>query len=97
MAFVPSKLLVVDALILPLLIWLIVYLAGQWWAVNSRPILPWLKTLRWIGWGSGVILFALSFALSHISPLYGLAMTTFSAGLSIPEAWIKRRFSSSTH
>jgi len=78
--------------VLPLAIWLSLYLAQRWWSVNSRPALPWLKTLRWIGWVSGVALLLVSFTGSHLPWVYGVAATTFSAGLSIPESWIRSRF-----
>jgi hypothetical protein len=71
----------------PMVIWLAFYLADRWWSVNSRPASAWLKCLRWIGWGIGVILVLLSFPW-----VYVIAVTGFSAGLSIPESWVQRRF-----
>ncbi len=96
MSFDPFKVLRLEITLiltfLPLVIWLALYLAYRWWSFNSRSMLPWLRTLRWTGWGFGVLLFLLSVAREHFSVVYGIAMTTFSVGLSIPERWVKRRF-----
>jgi hypothetical protein len=79
-------------LLLPLIIWLALYLAQRWWSVNMRPALPWLKTVRWVGWAFGVALLLLSLTGGQLPWICGMVMTAFSAGLSIPESWIKRRF-----
>ncbi|HEV2400107.1 MAG TPA: hypothetical protein VGS27_24425 [Candidatus Sulfotelmatobacter sp.] len=76
---------------LPLISWLAMYLATRWRSVNWRPILPWLKILRWVGWGCGTALFLTSLA-RNVFPVYGVIILGFSAGLSIPESWVKRRF-----
>lgn len=96
MLFEPSKVSRIEItstlFALPLIIWLILYLSRRWWSVNSRPALPWLKTLRWIGWVVGVALLLLSVTGSRLPWVYGIAMATLSVGLSIPESWITRRF-----
>lgn len=96
MLFEPPKLSRIEfasaLFVLPLVIWLTLYLAQRWLSVNSRPALPWLKTLRWVGWAVGVVLLALSLTGGRLPSVYGIAMTAFSAGLAIPESWIKRRF-----
>lgn len=96
MPFDASKVLRVEITftlaLLPLVIWLAFYTAYRWWSFNSRPLLPWLKTLRWISWVFGLFLLFLSLGLAHFSWVYGTAMTTFSIGLTIPEGWVKRRF-----
>jgi len=51
--------------LLPLIIWLTLYLAQRWWSVNLRPALPWFKTLRWVGWTFGVALLLLSLTGGH--------------------------------
>jgi len=79
-------------IVLPLVIWLALYFAHRWWSVNLLPALPWVKMLRWIGWAFGVTLLLLSLTGGQLPWVYGIAMTAFSAGLSIPESWIKRRF-----
>ena len=77
---------------LPLLFWLAMYMAARWWSINWRPVLPWLKILRWMSWGCGTALFVSALA-RHVFPLaYGIIIFGFSAGLSIPESWVKRRF-----
>jgi len=95
MAFEPSTLsrIVIPSalLVLPIIAWLLLYLAERWWSINWLPALPWLKTIRWIGWTVGTALFLLSLISGRVPWVYGVAMTGFSAGLSIPESWIKRR------
>jgi len=87
-----SRIEITTALIvLPLVIWLALYLAQRWWSINSCLALPWLRTLRWIGWIFAVALLLLSLT-SHLPSVYCIAMTAFSAGLSMPESWIKSRF-----
>jgi len=86
-----SGLVVVVALIaLPLIMWLILYLARHRWS-DLRPALLWIKTLRWIGWIFGVTLLLMSLAGTHLPWAYGIAVIASSAGLSIPESWIKAR------
>jgi hypothetical protein len=96
MLFEPSKVSRIEItstlFLLPLIIWIALYLAQRWWSVNLRPALPWVKTLRWVGWASGIALLVLTLTGGHLPWVYGIAMTGFSAGLAIPESWIKRRF-----
>ena len=96
MAFDTSKVFRIEIIAIlvasPLIIWLGLYLAARWWSVNSRTALPWLKCLRWIGWGGGLVLVLLSLVREGFPLFYGIAMATFSAGLSIPKGWIKHRF-----
>ena len=96
MLFEPSKVSRIEItstlFLLPLIIWLILYLAQRLWSVNLLPALPWVKTLRWAGWALGVALLLLSLTGGQLPWGYGIAMTAFSAGLSIPESWIKQRF-----
>jgi hypothetical protein len=77
---------------LPLVFWLAMYVAARWWSINWRPILPWLKILRWVSWGCGVALGFASLARNIVPSSYLLLTLGFSAGLSLPESWVKRRF-----
>ena len=77
---------------LPLVFWLAMYVAARWWSINWRPVLPWLKILRWVVWGCGVALVLTSLARNGFPVSYGLIILGFSAGLSFPETWVKRRF-----
>jgi len=79
-------------LALPLAFWFAMYMASRWWAINWRPILPWLRILRWFSWACGVALFLTSLARSSFPTSYGVFTLGFAAGLSIPESWVKRRF-----
>lgn len=78
---------------LPLIFWLAIYLAARWWSINWRPILLWLKILRWVGWGLGAVLVLVSIFRNVFPITDGALILTFSAGLSIPESWVKRQFS----
>lgn len=79
---------------LPLIFWLGIYWAARWWSINWRPILPWLRILRWIGWGCGTAMFFISLTRSIFPVGYAVVVLGFSAGLSLPESWVKRRFAS---
>jgi hypothetical protein len=90
-----SKLLAIEVFalfsLLPHIIWLSLYVASKQWPIDARPILRWLKILRWVSWGLAGTLGLLAVARNHF-PIYGLAMSTFSTGLSFPGSWLKRRF-----
>lgn len=77
-------------LALPIVLWLILYLAHRWWSVNSRPALPWPRTVRWISWGLGVALFVVSLVSRKVA-FDGIALLGCAAGLSTPERLIKRQ------
>ena len=91
-----SKLLAIEIssafVALPLVLWFTLYLAARWWSINSRPVLPWLRILRWLGWGFAIVLLFVHLANDHFPFAYGTALTAFSAELSLPESWVKRRF-----
>jgi len=76
-------------LVLPLVIWLALYLSTRWSSVNPRTVLPWLRILRWIGWGLAVAVGILELAKGRF-PVYGIVMAGCSAGLALPENWVKR-------
>jgi hypothetical protein len=92
-----SKLLAIEVFalfsFLPHIVWLSLYVAFRRWPVDARAILRWLKILRWESWGFAGILFLLALARNHF-PIYGLAISAFSTGLSFPESWLKRRLAS---
>lgn|SRR5579871_826074 len=77
---------------LPLIFWVGMYWAARCWSINWRPILPWLRILRWVGWGCGVAMFFISRTRSIFPPGDALVVLGFSAGLSLPESWVKHRF-----
>lgn len=77
---------------LPLILWLALYLAVRRWSISPRPALPWLRTMRWLGWGFGIVLLFVHLANDRFPLAYGIALTAFSTGLSFPESWVKRRF-----
>ena len=77
----------------PFVIWLALYAAARR-SFRLRPLVPWMRTLRWIAYGSGVALGLAHFTSAHFSHdfTYAAAVLTFSIGLSFPESWLKGRF-----
>ena len=55
--------------ILPHVIWLTLYGASRRRPIDARPVLRWLKILRWVGWGFGVALGLLALARGHFPNL----------------------------
>ncbi len=76
----------------PFLVWLALYAAARWWSVGLRPVLPWMRPLRWIIWISGMALGFIHLARDRFPVGYGIVMIGLSVGLSLPESWVKRRF-----
>ena len=78
---------------MPLVIWLALYLSARWLSVNPQKVLAWLKVLRWIAWVFGLAgtLLELTLARGRF-PVYGLSIMGCSAGLALPENWVKHRF-----
>ena len=55
-----KTLLLIDLLIIaasPFAIWGLLASLGQAWNTNLRGVLPWLRVLRWVTWGSAMLLF----------------------------------------
>jgi hypothetical protein len=77
----------------PFVIWAALYGAERWWSFGLRQVVPWIRTLRWIAYGSGVALGVAHFASAHFSHdlTYATAVLTFSLGLSFPENWLKHK------
>ena len=90
----PSKLRAIETFsifsALPHIIWLTLYVASRRWPIDPHPVLKSLRILRWIGWGLTIPLGLLALARNQF-PIYALAMSAFSTGLSFPESWLKRR------
>ena len=76
----------------PIIGWLALYVAAPWGSLGLRPVLPWLRVLRWAAWGLAIALSVAYLADNHFPFIYGLAMSSFSSGLALPESWVKRRF-----
>jgi hypothetical protein len=76
----------------PFIIWLALWIAARR-SINLRPLIPWLRVLRWLGWGAGLMFgFAWLATDRFVWITYECALIGFSAGLGIPEGWVKRRF-----
>lgn len=79
----------------PLVLWFVFYAVARWCPVDLRPTLLWIRTLRWITYAAGAAMFVIHLAGRNLFPLsYAMAVITFSAGLFLPEGWVKRRFAS---
>jgi|SRR5579864_8843497 hypothetical protein len=63
--------------------------------VNLRPTLPWLRTMRWVGWLVGITVASVAFVSHGLFPTFwffiGISIVSASAGLAISEQWVKRR------
>jgi len=63
--------------------------------VNLRPTLPWLRTMRWLGWLIGNAVASVAVVSHRFFPTFwffvGMSMVSASAGLVISEQWVKRR------
>ena len=81
-------------LALPFVIWLSLYFSARWLSVNPHKVLVWLKVVRWIAWvfGFAAVLLELGAMARGRYPVYGLSMMGCSAGLALPENWVKHRF-----
>jgi hypothetical protein len=76
----------------PFIIWLALFVAARR-SINLRPVLPWLRILRYLAWGVGITLGVVWLATGRFIWVgYEGAIIGFSAGLAIPEGWVKRRF-----
>jgi hypothetical protein len=84
MSISPSKVLAIEICLpiiaLPFVIWLALYVIGRCSSTNLRPVLAWLKGLRWVTWIAAILLLFFSMAREHFPMTYGLAMLSFSAG-----------------
>jgi hypothetical protein len=76
----------------PIIIWLALYWVARWSSIGLRPVLPWLRILRWVGWLLAIALYITHFARDRFPWVYGAAVSAFSVGLALPESWVKRRF-----
>jgi hypothetical protein len=63
--------------------------------VNLRPTLPWLRTMRWVGWLVGNAVASVALLSHRFFPTFwffiGMSIFSASAGLAICERWVKRR------
>jgi hypothetical protein len=84
----------VTFLVLPCAVWTALAVIARFWNVNLRPMLPWLRGVRWVLWLVGTPLFLAS-VLSHrffwLFPV-GISLTACSSGLSLAEGWLKKRY-----
>jgi hypothetical protein len=80
--------------LIPFAIWGALALARGVYGANLRPLLRWLRLLRWMVWIIGfpfVVAAVLSDKHHWLLPI-GISLVTFSGGLSFPQGWIKRHY-----
>jgi predicted RND superfamily exporter protein len=73
----------------PLLFWIVLYAGAKKWPFDLRPLVPWMRAVRYVTWGCGLVLL-----VTGVPWPYPMAFVTFSIGLSFPEAWARRYASS---
>jgi len=68
---------------------------ARFWKVDLCQTLPWLRTMRWVGWLVGNAVASVALVSHRVFPTFwvyvGLSMVSTSAGLAISEQWVKRR------
>lgn len=89
---IPEMAMVLALIAFPYIVWFAIFAVNRCWNVNPRPALPWFRVVRYLTWGSAIVLLFLNLALDHFPMAYGPAMIALSAGLSQPEGWVRRRF-----
>jgi hypothetical protein len=77
----------------PMILWVSLWAVAKTSSINLCAILPWLKLLRWVAWSFAMVLFLIALVGDHFQhfPIYAIAISTFSVGLSLPEGWLKRK------
>ncbi len=87
--------LVAMILLAPFAIWAGVYAALRQGQFTPESMFRVLRAWRWIAWIAAVLLALSSLPPFHLLPwLYFAGASTFSLGLSFPEAWLKKRLTS---
>ena len=79
--------------IAPLIIWMFLWAITESLSAKLRAVLPWIKMVRWVAWSGSIVLFIVYIIVDHLQhfPIFAIAMSSFSAGLSLPENWLKRK------
>jgi hypothetical protein len=80
-------------IVAPFIGWGALYVGVRNWSLDPQQLMSWLRGLRWLSWICAVLLFGGYVVGGHYPWAYPIAMFTFSAGLSFPESWLKRRIS----
>lgn len=79
----------------PLAIWLVLHTVDTLGMLRLEPTMAWLKALGWITYVCGAALFLATFTSTYFARdiKYAGALLTFSAGLSMPLGWLRRKSS----
>lgn len=79
----------------PLGIWYVLSVVDECRSLNFELIILWIRALRWITYVCGVALFLANLTSAYFAHdiKYVCALLTFSAGLSMPQSWLKRKSS----
>ena len=78
----------------PFAVWAILGLVAHVWEVSLRPILPWLRALRWLVWLIGMPLIVTAVTSHKLYWLFsiGISLTSASVLFGLVEGWVKRRY-----
>jgi hypothetical protein len=77
----------------PFVIWLALHIGASRFALDLHPLLPWLRRLQWVAWGTGAALFLLEIITRNIHILpFACACVSLNAGLSIADRHLKKQF-----
>jgi len=79
----------------PFVVWFFVYCVSKCPSVSLHRFLPLLRALRWATWAAAIALMLPAFASGaiHRAAVYGFALSSFSAGLSFPQSWLRKKLS----
>ena len=74
----------------PLAVWAAIYAALKQNMFPAGSMLRVVRALRWIAWAGSILILLCIVLPFHLSLFYAVSVSTFSAGLSLPESWLKR-------
>jgi hypothetical protein len=85
--------IIAGVLLAPFVFWLFIYGLLRFSSVDPQRVKSWLRTLRWVTWipAAALMLVAIVNHKFHYLFFYGSGLFSFSAGLSFPESWLKKR------
>jgi hypothetical protein len=73
----------------PFAVWAVVYAAFKQRLFPAESMLRLVRAWRWIAWAASILILVCIVLPFHLSWLYAISASAFSAGLSFPESWLK--------
>jgi hypothetical protein len=88
-----AKIIMIVLMTAPLILWAYLGAVTETSSIKLRSVLSWIRLVRWVSWSFSIVLFLIALVVDHIQkfPYYAIGMSTFSAGLALPEGWLKRQ------